>query len=61
MFDQIFPYLALNRNGLVIFTRPNASNAQRDNRYCAIWMGNVKPIDLGAPVKMPTYQVGITC
>ena len=46
MFDQIMPYLALNRNGLVIFSHPNTDDALRDHRDCGIWMGAVRPLDL---------------
>ena len=46
LFDQIMPYLALNRNGLVIFAHPNTDDALRDHRDSAIWMGAVRPLDL---------------
>jgi aromatic ring-cleaving dioxygenase len=46
LFDQIIPFLALNRNGLVIFTHPNTSDPLRDHRDGAIWMGDVRPLDL---------------
>ncbi len=46
LFDQIIPFLALNRNGLVIFTHPNTDDPLRDHRDGAIWMGEVRPLDL---------------
>jgi len=46
LFDKIMPYLALNRNGLVIFAHPNTDDAARDHRDGGIWMGAVRPLDL---------------
>jgi len=46
LFDLIMPYLALNRQGLVIFTHPTTDDALRDHRDCGIWMGRVRPLDL---------------
>ena len=46
LFDQIIPFLALNRNGLVIFTHPNTGDPLRDHRDGAIWMGDIRPLDL---------------
>ena len=46
LFDAILPYLALNRNGLVIFVHPNTDDALRDHRDGGIWMGAVRPLDL---------------
>ena len=46
LFDTIMPYLALNRNGLVIFAHPNTDDALRDHRDSGIWMGAVRPLDL---------------
>jgi len=46
LFDQIIPYLALNRNNLVIFTHPNTDDALRDHRDGGIWMGAMRPLDL---------------
>lgn len=46
LFDKIIPYLALNRNDLVIFTHPNTDDGLRDHRDGGIWMGAVRPLDL---------------
>ncbi len=46
MFDTIIPFLALNRNGLVIFTHPNTDDFLRDHRDSGIWMGAVRPLNL---------------
>jgi len=42
----ILPWLALNRNGLVVFTHPVTGDDLRDHRDHAIWMGTVRPLDL---------------
>jgi len=46
LFDMILPWLALNRNGLVIFAHPNTDDAVRDHRDSGIWMGAIRPLDL---------------
>jgi aromatic ring-cleaving dioxygenase len=46
LFDKIMPFLALNRNGLVIFTHPNTDDFLRDHRDGGIWMGAVRSLDL---------------
>jgi len=46
LFDTIMPYLALNRDGLVIFAHPGTDDALRDHRDSGIWMGAVRPLDL---------------
>ena len=50
LFDKIIPYLALNRNGLVIFTHPNTDDVLRDHNDGAIWMGNIRPLNFDALV-----------
>ena len=46
VFDQIIPWLALNRQGLVIFTHPDTVNHLADHRDHAIWMGAMPTLDL---------------
>jgi aromatic ring-cleaving dioxygenase len=46
LFDQIVPWLALNRSKQVIFLHPNSGDALSDHRDHAIWMGAVRPLDL---------------
>ena len=46
VFDQIIPWLALNRQGLVIFTHPDTGNHLADHRDHAIWMGAMPTLDL---------------
>lgn len=46
LLNQVLPWLALNRQGLVIFTHPVTGNDLRDHRDHAIWMGAVRPLRL---------------
>ncbi len=39
VFPQLIPWLALNREDLVIFTHPNTGQDLEDHRDRAIWMG----------------------
>jgi len=45
LFGQIIPFLALNRNGLVILIHPNTDDQIGDHRDRAIWMGDIRPLD----------------
>lgn len=46
MAGEVIPWLALNRDGLVVFTHPLTGNDLADHRDHAIWMGAVRPLDL---------------
>ncbi len=46
VLNQVLPWLAMNRDGLVIFTHPVTGNDLRDHRDHAIWMGAVRPLNL---------------
>ncbi|WP_248765633.1 DOPA 4,5-dioxygenase family protein [Pseudomonas protegens] len=46
VFAQVVPWLALNRQGLVVFLHPDTGNDLRDHTDHAIWMGAVRPLDL---------------
>lgn len=46
VFGQLIPWLALNRNGLVILIHPITGNDLVDHRDRAMWMGAVRPLDL---------------
>ena len=46
LFADVIPWLALNRNGLVVFIHPITGNDLVDHRDRAIWMGAVRPLDL---------------
>ncbi|EPM84202.1 hypothetical protein A258_22363 [Pseudomonas syringae pv. actinidiae ICMP 19104] len=41
-------WLALNRDGLVVFLHPLTGDELRDHTDHAIWMGAVRPLDLSA-------------
>lgn len=47
LLNQLLPWLAMHRNGLVIFTHPITGDNLRDHRDYAIWMGAVRPLNLG--------------
>lgn len=46
LLNQVLPWLAMHRQGLVVFTHPVTGNDLRDHRDHAIWMGAVRPLDL---------------
>ncbi len=46
VFAALIPWLALNRDGLVIFIHPESGDELADHRDHAIWMGAVKPLNL---------------
>lgn len=46
VLPQLLPWLAMNRNGLVVFTHPITGNDLIDHRDLAIWMGALRPLDL---------------
>ena len=50
LFAAVNSFLALDRNGLTIFTQPNtgetSENELRDHRDHAVWMGVVRPLKL---------------
>jgi DOPA 4,5-dioxygenase len=45
-FGAVLPWLALHRNGLVIFTHPATGNSLKDHTDHAIWMGAIRPLNL---------------
>lgn len=47
-FGQIVPWLAVNRNGLIIFTHPETGDVIKDHTEHAIWMGEIMPLKLSA-------------
>ena len=47
LFQPIVSYLALNRGGLVVFVHPQTGDSLADHRDHAIWMGAVRPLQLG--------------
>jgi DOPA 4,5-dioxygenase len=43
---EILPWLALNRDGLTVFTHPDTGDDLADHRDHAIWMGSMPALDL---------------
>ena len=46
VFADLVPWLALNRNGLVILVHPESGDELADHRDHALWMGAVETLDL---------------
>lgn len=46
VFDEIVPWLMLNRDELVIFLHPNTEDDLRDHRDFPIWMGGMPELKL---------------
>ncbi|WP_170350427.1 DOPA 4,5-dioxygenase family protein [Ruegeria atlantica] len=51
-FDQVIPWLMLNRQGLTIFTHPETGQHLEDHRDRAIWMGEMLELNLSIFDKM---------
>jgi DOPA 4,5-dioxygenase len=47
-FAEVIPWLALNRNGLTIFTHPQTGNALKDHTEHVIWLGPSETLTLSA-------------
>ena len=45
-FGQIIPWLAINRNQLVVFIHPETGDAIKDHTDHAMWMGELLPLEL---------------
>ena len=45
-FGEIVPWLAVNRKGLIVFIHPETGDVVKDHTDHAIWMGEVKKLDL---------------
>jgi DOPA 4,5-dioxygenase len=43
---DVLGWLALNREGLVVFAHPETGNALKDHTDHAIWMGAIRPLKL---------------
>lgn len=46
VFGELIPWLAFNRNGLVVFVHPDTGNDLKDHSEYALWMGKIMDIDL---------------
>lgn len=47
IFDQIVPWLMLNREGLTVFLHPQTGDDLVDHRDSPIWMGKQVDLNLG--------------
>jgi len=45
-FAAVVPWLAFHRRGLIVFIHPVSDNQLLDHRDRAMWMGEVRPLDL---------------
>ncbi len=45
-FGKVVPWLALNRDGLVIFVHPETGDDLADHTRHAMWMGKIEELDL---------------
>ena len=45
-FERLLPWLALNRDGLIVFAHPETGDDLTDHRDRAIWLGAGLPLDL---------------
>ena len=55
VFGELIPWLALHRGGLVVFIHPISNNDLVDHRDRAMWMGAVRPLDLGVLDETPGH------
>ncbi len=46
VFDQVIPWLMMNRQGLTIFTHPDTGEHLQDHRDRALWMGELLELEL---------------
>ena len=46
VFGEVMAWLALNRDGLIVFTHPETGDDLADHRDHAVWMGDVLPLNL---------------
>ncbi len=45
-FEAVISWLAINRDGLIVFVHPNTGHDLEDHRDHAIWMGGMPPLNL---------------
>jgi DOPA 4,5-dioxygenase len=55
VFGALVPWLAMHRGGLVVFIHPISDNDLADHRDRAMWMGAVRPLDLGVLDEAPGH------
>ncbi len=44
-FTKLIPWLALNRDGLVVFVHPETGDALKDHTEHSMWMGEMMELD----------------
>ena len=47
-FSEVLPWLALNRDGLIIFAHPETGDHLKDHRDHGIWLGTGLDLDLSS-------------
>ena len=47
-FGEVIPWLAINRNQLVVFVHPETGDDIKDHTEHAMWMGELLPLELSA-------------
>ena len=55
IFGHLVPWLAMNRSGLVVFVHPLSDNELLDHAERALWMGEMRPLDLRVLTTEPEY------
>ncbi len=50
-FENIVPWLAMQRDGLTVLVHPQSGDELRDHRDYAFWMGKVETLDLSRFIK----------
>jgi len=53
LFADVVPWLAMHRGALVVFIHPISDNDLLDHRDRAMWMGAVRPLELGVLGEAP--------
>ncbi|MDP6564535.1 MAG: DOPA 4,5-dioxygenase family protein [Alphaproteobacteria bacterium] len=46
LFDELVPWLMLNRRGLTVFLHPNTGQDLEDHRDHPVWMGELLPLKI---------------
>ena len=48
LFQQVIPWLALNRKGLTVFIHAQTGDEIKDHTDYTLWMGTIEPLNLDA-------------
>ena len=46
IFDEVVPWLMLNRKGLTVLVHPDTGDDLKDHTEYALWMGEIKTLNL---------------